>query len=565
MYKNNKNKLKIWSKLFAVLIAMSMILSVVPLGMVMAEVPPTLTVNASVNLENIALGDTTTMTVDITSDAISETRVRHPLDLMLIMDSSGSMRRYSNTINSTYNGIVDYGHWITLSHSPAKYATFTITETTNIGVLLQVVGDNASGSRDDFRVRLLDSNNNPINNWRENHVYVEWSGISAGTYTIEAKLGPNENDQNSNPTRILAIALPPKRIIMAEDKAVDFINDLNDTIDRAGIISFGGTNRGTLNIQYVQDIDDTEVRNAILIANGGTPIGDPIIEALTHINNNPRNDATKAFVLFTDGWHNMGAHSPEYAAQQAKDAGIPIYVIGFGYVDEPRMMNIANVTGGEYFHARTGEDLKDIFDKLATELTSIVVENVTLEIELANNVVFADDLNPNNRTRSWNVGTMSANTTESISFDVKPIIHGMAIPINTVNSIVTFEGGSELVPITNVNVQSGTLTIISYNLIETPPDGTFIGELQWIRGNVTVRNNNTMNRNIIITLNINGIELARNESTIYSNVERLIDIYAAFIPSRSGVHVVTMESKCPTTHRILDTISFTVVIPRVEN
>ncbi|MCD5425411.1 MAG: VWA domain-containing protein, partial [Methanosarcinaceae archaeon] len=101
MYKNNKNKLKIWSKLFAVLIAMSMILSVVPLGAVMAEVPPTLTVNASVNLENIALGDTTTMTVDITSDAISETRVRHPLDLMLIMDSSGSMRRYSNTINST--------------------------------------------------------------------------------------------------------------------------------------------------------------------------------------------------------------------------------------------------------------------------------------------------------------------------------------------------------------------------------------------------------------------------------------------------------------------------------
>ena len=122
------------------------------------------------------------------------------------------------------------------------------------------------------------------------------------------------------------------------------------------------------------------------------------------------------------------------------------------------------------------------------------------------------------------------------------------------------------VPITNVNVQSGTLTIISSNLIETPPNGTFIGELQWIRGNVTVGNNNTMNRNIIITLNINGIELARNESTIYGNTNnKSIDIYAAFIPSRSGVHVVTMKSKCPTTPRILDTISFTVVIPRVEN
>ena len=105
---------------------------------------------------------------------------------------------------------------------------------------------------------------------------------------------------------------------------------------------------------------------------------------------------SKVIVLLTDGQNNAGEHSPMSAAEKAKEWGIKIYTIGIGSgqsfmtvqglfgtqriptgrdLDERLLKGMAEVTGGFYARAGSGEELSKIYqeiDKLEkTEVESI--------------------------------------------------------------------------------------------------------------------------------------------------------------------------------------------------
>jgi Ca-activated chloride channel family protein len=126
-----------------------------------------------------------------------------------------------------------------------------------------------------------------------------------------------------------------------------------------------------------------------LIQDNGTAIGDALGVAVSRLDQPNREADGKrkgAFiVLLTDGGNNMGAISPDQAAQLAAARGIPIYTIGAGkdgYVpmpvfddtgkrigqravmsdlDEDSLKSIAKATGGRFFRAADTGTIESAF------------------------------------------------------------------------------------------------------------------------------------------------------------------------------------------------------------
>src|SRR5512134_1938767 len=90
-----------------------------------------------------------------------------------------------------------------------------------------------------------------------------------------------------------------------------------------------------------------------------------------------------AIILLSDGRRTTGVDTLE-AAKMAADRGIRIYVVGLGtadghlaegegmaiylQLDEPTLREVARMTGGEYHHAGTAEDLRSVYQKLGSRV-----------------------------------------------------------------------------------------------------------------------------------------------------------------------------------------------------
>ena len=106
----------------------------------------------------------------------------------------------------------------------------------------------------------------------------------------------------------------------------------------------------------------------------------------------PGSHTSAVIVLLTDGENNE-TPDPATAAQAAADQGIRIFTVGLGsqagttldlngfqvhtQLNEPLLKQIADETAGTYFRAEDAQQLRSIYDNLATRL---VVEPQKIEI-----------------------------------------------------------------------------------------------------------------------------------------------------------------------------------------
>jgi Ca-activated chloride channel family protein len=116
-----------------------------------------------------------------------------------------------------------------------------------------------------------------------------------------------------------------------------------------------------------------------------TAIGDGLALAADRLRDT--NSKSKVMVLLTDGDNNAGAIEPREAAAIAKELGIKVYTIGIGRndvvpvpqedefgrtvlvparfrVDEELLREIAQTTGGTYFHASDSEGLAEVYSEI---------------------------------------------------------------------------------------------------------------------------------------------------------------------------------------------------------
>jgi Ca-activated chloride channel family protein len=97
----------------------------------------------------------------------------------------------------------------------------------------------------------------------------------------------------------------------------------------------------------------------------------------------PGSYSSAAILLLSDGRPTTGVETLE-AAKMAADRGVRIHVVGLGTVDgvagdpgglaiymqldEPTLREVARMTGGEYHHAGSAEELRSVYQDLGSRL-----------------------------------------------------------------------------------------------------------------------------------------------------------------------------------------------------
>lgn len=165
------------------------------------------------------------------------------------------------------------------------------------------------------------------------------------------------------------------RLVLVQHLLGDFLEGREG--DRVGLILFGSQ----AFVQAPLTFDRRTVRvwldeAKIGIAGKNTAIGDAIGLALKRMRLRPAH--SRVLVLVTDGANNGGQIDPVTAARLAAEEGVRIYPVGIGAdpeesglqsllglnpsldLDEPTLKQIAEISGGQYFRARDGDQLEQI-------------------------------------------------------------------------------------------------------------------------------------------------------------------------------------------------------------
>ena len=163
--------------------------------------------------------------------------------------------------------------------------------------------------------------------------------------------------------------------------------------DQVGLILFG-----TQAYPYVPLTSDVQTAAQMLqeisagMAGDRTSIGDALVLALKNLQNAP--SQSQVLILMSDGQANAGLITPQKAAELAKEMGVKIYTIGIGAgayaipsafglptmalastLDEKTLKEIAQMTGGSYFRAKTTQDFEQIYQHI-DKLEPIEQENL---------------------------------------------------------------------------------------------------------------------------------------------------------------------------------------------
>lgn len=145
--------------------------------------------------------------------------------------------------------------------------------------------------------------------------------------------------------------------------------------DRMGLVLFGDEAFSAAPISYdLASIANALEESAIGMAGRATAIGDALGLAIVKLRGDPATE--KTIVLLSDGTNNSGKAEPEDAARLAKQFGIHIQSIGMASagsdgsaaaidpsadLDEETLRKIAEESGGQFFRARTTEELQQIY------------------------------------------------------------------------------------------------------------------------------------------------------------------------------------------------------------
>lgn len=168
--------------------------------------------------------------------------------------------------------------------------------------------------------------------------------------------------------------------------------------DRLGLILFGSQ----AYLQTPLTFDRSTVATLLMesqigIAGDATAIGDAIGLALKRLIDRP--SKKKVLILVTDGANTAGQLSPRKAAELAAQKGLTIYTVGVGAdemlvpglmgtsfgsfrknpsrdLDEQMLSDVAQLSGGKYFRAKSSKELAGIYT-LLDKLEPVEVETET--------------------------------------------------------------------------------------------------------------------------------------------------------------------------------------------
>lgn len=195
----------------------------------------------------------------------------------------------------------------------------------------------------------------------------------------------------------------PNRLLAAQAAAKKFVQEQPSDV-RIGIVSFAGTaalvQRPTSNREdLVAAIDRLQLDRQTAIGSGivvslATLFPDEGIDLSAMVLDRKSlkppakpaatgSNAHAAVILLTDGRRTTGP-DPLEAARMAAERGVRVFTVGFGsgagamapvegysifmMFDEETLKAIAEITGAEYFHAATADELTRVYESLSSRL-----------------------------------------------------------------------------------------------------------------------------------------------------------------------------------------------------
>ena len=255
------------------------------------------------------------------------------------------------------------------------------------------------------------------------------ASVPAGTTTIILALDVSRS--------MCSTDVPPNRMVAAQEAALSFIRRQPPST-QIGIVAFAGfaamLQAPTTDQEVLEDVIQsltterrTAVGSGILKAIDAIAEIDPgVAPSVTNPESGPvvtpvPNGAyvPAIIVVLTDGASNRGP-LPVEAAQQAVDRGVRVYTIGYGTanggtmncgaqfgredpfggssgmfmepsfgggggnfrrgIDEETLIEVADMTGGEYYSAESAEELQQIFEELPL---SLIMRHEVTEVSVA--------------------------------------------------------------------------------------------------------------------------------------------------------------------------------------
>ena len=191
----------------------------------------------------------------------------------------------------------------------------------------------------------------------------------------------------------------PNRLEVAKQVARDFVSRREH--DRIGLVVYAGEAYTKSPLTVDRDIIDRFIAELQMgEITDGTAIGTGLATAVNRLKDSEA--ASKIIILLTDGENNAGYHSPELAAELAREFGVRVYTIGVGSgentlmpsrplgngnytfkptrgtVDEKLLTYIAETTDGRYFPAKNSEQLEEIYDYI-DELEKTEIETTVFK------------------------------------------------------------------------------------------------------------------------------------------------------------------------------------------
>lgn len=149
--------------------------------------------------------------------------------------------------------------------------------------------------------------------------------------------------------------------------------------DRLGLILFGSSAYVQAPLTHdLKSLEQWVEESFVGLAGRETAIGDAIGLAIKRLVTEPAK--SRVLLLITDGANTAGQVSPLRAARFAASEGIRIFTVGVGAdaqqsllsgtldpsidLDEGTLVDVALITGGEYFRARNSADIEEIYRRI---------------------------------------------------------------------------------------------------------------------------------------------------------------------------------------------------------
>jgi Ca-activated chloride channel family protein len=188
-----------------------------------------------------------------------------------------------------------------------------------------------------------------------------------------------------------ATDVKPSRLVAARRAARQFVDDVPAGVN-VGVLAFNG--RPRVLQSPTPERQDVHAALARLTPSGGTATGDAITAALRSLRTpagRGRRPPPSAIVLLSDGASTKG-RDPVQAAQEARRSKIPVYTVALGTPagtiriprpggaagtevrrvppDPASLAEVARASGGQTFTAVDSKELRQIYDRLGSQLST---------------------------------------------------------------------------------------------------------------------------------------------------------------------------------------------------